>query len=84
MIFDYNGNHYKCVWRTLMDKNSWYNMQPAKINVTIPISLYKKIMKEIKKEFGKDVWKAMQPELEQRFREQHPQRAVIENGVRIK
>ena len=36
------------------------------------------------KEFGKDVWKAMQPELEQRFREQHPQRAVIENGVRIK
>lgn len=36
------------------------------------------------KEFGKDVWKAMQPELEQMFREQHPQRAVIENGVRIK
>jgi hypothetical protein len=36
------------------------------------------------KEFGKDAWKAMQPELEQRFREQHPQRAVIENGVRIK
>lgn len=36
------------------------------------------------KEFGKDVWKAMQPELEKKFRDEHPQRAVIENGVRIK
>lgn len=35
------------------------------------------------KEFGKDVWASMQPELEQAFREKHPQRSVIENGVRI-
>lgn len=36
------------------------------------------------KEFGKDVWQAMQPELEEKFRHEHPQRAVIENGVRVK
>ena len=34
-------------------------------------------------EFGKETWAAMQPELEQKFRELHPQRSVIENGVRI-
>jgi hypothetical protein len=36
------------------------------------------------KEFGKDVWASMQPELEAEFRKKHPQREVIENGVRIK
>lgn len=36
------------------------------------------------KEFGKNVWAAMQPELEKKFRDEHPQRAIIENGVRIK
>jgi len=35
------------------------------------------------KEFGKEVWAAMQPELEEKFRQEHPQRSVIENGVRI-
>jgi hypothetical protein len=35
------------------------------------------------KEFGKEVWAEMQPELEEKFRLEHPQRAVIENGVRI-
>lgn len=39
---------------------------------------------EKEKEFGKDVWAAMQPELEQKFRDEHPQRVVIENGVRIR
>jgi hypothetical protein len=34
-------------------------------------------------EFGKEAWATMQPELEQKFRELHPQRSVIENGVRI-
>lgn len=48
MIFDYNGNRFKCVWRTLMDKNMWYNMEPAKIKVTIPKSLYQKMMKDVK------------------------------------
>ena len=35
------------------------------------------------KEFGKDVWASMQPELEKAFRDKHPQRITIENGVRI-
>jgi hypothetical protein len=35
------------------------------------------------KEFGKEVWASMQPELEKEFRDKHPQRTVIENGVRI-
>jgi hypothetical protein len=36
------------------------------------------------KEFGKEVWASMQPELEQKFRDQHRQREVIENGERIR
>jgi hypothetical protein len=35
------------------------------------------------KEFGKEVWASMQPELEKAFRDKYPQRSVIENGVRI-
>lgn len=35
------------------------------------------------KEFGKEVWASMQPKLEKEFRDKHPQRSVIENGVRI-
>jgi hypothetical protein len=34
-------------------------------------------------EFGKEVWAAMQPELEEKFRQEYPQRTTIENGVRI-
>jgi hypothetical protein len=36
------------------------------------------------KEFGKDVWASMQPELEKEFKDKHPQRSIIENGVRVK
>ena len=35
------------------------------------------------KEFGKAVWRSMQKQLEQEFRDEHPQRITIENGVRI-
>ena len=35
------------------------------------------------KEFGKDVWAGMQKDLEAQFRAEHPQRVVIENGVRV-
>ena len=35
------------------------------------------------KEFGKEVWKLMQPELEEEFRKTYTQRDVIENGERI-
>jgi hypothetical protein len=35
------------------------------------------------KEFGKDVWASMQPELEKAFRDKYPQRQEIKDGVRI-
>jgi hypothetical protein len=35
------------------------------------------------KEFGKEVWAGMQKDLEEQFKKDHPQRSVIENGVRI-
>jgi hypothetical protein len=36
------------------------------------------------KEFGKEVWAGMQKDLEEQFKKDHPQRNVIENGVRLK
>jgi hypothetical protein len=39
---------------------------------------------EKEKEFGKDVWASMQPELEKAFRDKYPQRAEIKNGVRLR
>lgn len=39
---------------------------------------------EKEKQYGKEVWSSMQPELEQKFRDAHPQRVEIENGVRIR
>jgi hypothetical protein len=35
------------------------------------------------KEFGKEVWAGMQKELEQDFRDKHPNKFVIKNGVRL-
>jgi hypothetical protein len=35
------------------------------------------------KEFGKETWLEMQPELEKEFRKKYPQRSEIENGVRL-
>jgi hypothetical protein len=39
---------------------------------------------EKEKEFGKEIWAQMQPELNKKFNQEQPQRSVIENGVRIK
>ncbi len=39
---------------------------------------------EKEKEFGKDVWASMQPELEKAFRDKYPQRYEIKNGVRLR
>lgn len=38
---------------------------------------------EKEKEFGKEVWAGMQKDLEAQFRADHPQRTIIENGVRV-
>ena len=39
---------------------------------------------EKEKQYGKEVWAAMQPELEEKFREEHPQRMEIKEGVRLR
>jgi len=39
---------------------------------------------ENERKYGKDVWESMQPELEKTYLLEHPQRSVIENGVRLK
>lgn len=36
------------------------------------------------KEFGKEVWESMQPELDKKFYEEHRQRYMIENGERLR
>jgi hypothetical protein len=38
---------------------------------------------EKEKEFGKDIWHSMQPELEKAFRDKYPQRSEIKDGVRL-
>ena len=44
----YNGTGYECKWKTQMRKDLWYNMEPVKIKVTIPKSLYDIIKLDIK------------------------------------
>lgn len=44
----YNGTGYECKWKTQMRKDMWYNMEPVKIKVTIPKSLYDIIKLDIK------------------------------------
>lgn len=44
----YNGKGYDCKWKSLMNKDMWYNMEPVKIKFTIPESVYKAILIDIK------------------------------------
>jgi hypothetical protein len=44
----YNGSGYDCKWKTLMNKDMWYNMEPVKIKFTLPESVYKAILIDIK------------------------------------
>jgi arginyl-tRNA synthetase len=48
MKFYYDGIGYPCKWKTKMSKNMWYSQEPAKLKVTLPISVYDKIKKDIK------------------------------------
>lgn len=50
MIFHYKDNCFKCQWKTYMKKNMWYSMEPAKLKVTIPKSLYNEILKDVKED----------------------------------
>ena len=44
----YNGRGYPVQWKSLMMKDMWYNMEPVKIKFTLPESVYKAILIDIK------------------------------------
>ena len=44
----YNGKGYECKWKTLMREDMWYNIEPVKIKFTLPESVYKAILIDIK------------------------------------
>lgn len=48
MFFIYENNSFKCVCKSMMKKDMWYSMEPVKVKVTIPKSLYNEILKDIK------------------------------------
>lgn len=48
MIFYYNDVGYPMTWKSEMRDNMWYNMEPAKIKVTMPYSLYMEILNQYK------------------------------------
>jgi hypothetical protein len=52
----YNGSGYDCKWKTLMRKDMWYNMEPVKIKLTLPESVYNAILIDIK--LNKDEYRA--------------------------
>lgn len=44
----YNGKGYPVQWKSLMRKDMWYNMEPVRIKFTLPESVYKAILIDIK------------------------------------
>jgi len=44
----YNGKGYPVQWKSLMRKDMWYNMEPVKIKFTLPESVYRAILIDIK------------------------------------
>jgi hypothetical protein len=53
MKFYYDGVGYPCKWKTKMNKSMWYSQEPAKLRVTLPVSVYDKIKRDIKADNGK-------------------------------
>ena len=44
----YNGKGYPVKWKSLTRRDMWYNMEPAKLKITIPESVYNAILLDIK------------------------------------
>ena len=44
----YNGRGYPVQWKSLMRKDMWYNMEPVKIKLTLPESVYNAILIDVK------------------------------------
>lgn len=50
MKFYYNDVGYTCNWKTKMSKDMWYSMEPAKVRVTLPKDILKKILIDVKED----------------------------------
>lgn len=50
MKFYYNSVGYTCNWKTKMFKDMWYSMEPAKVRVTLPKDILKKILIDVKED----------------------------------
>jgi hypothetical protein len=50
MKFYYNDVGYICNWKTKMSKNMWYNMEPAKVKVSLPKNILHKILLDVKED----------------------------------
>jgi hypothetical protein len=48
MKFFYNGKGFPCKWKTQIKGDMWYSMEPVKLTVTSPRSLYDIILLDIK------------------------------------
>jgi len=48
MQFYYNNISYKCKWKSLMDKNMWYSMEPVRLKVQMKYEDYVDILYDIK------------------------------------
>lgn len=44
----YKGKGYPVKWKSLMRQDMWYNMEQAKLKLTIPESVYNEILLDIK------------------------------------
>jgi hypothetical protein len=48
MKFFYNGKGFPCKWKCQIKGDMWYSMEPVKLTVTMPQSLYDIILLDIK------------------------------------
>lgn len=48
MKFYYDKTGYKCTWSNKIKGNTWWNMEPVKLKVRIPMSLYRQIVFDLK------------------------------------
>jgi hypothetical protein len=47
MIMYYKDYVFPIIWKSLMSKDMWYSMEPAKITATIPLEIYQPIRMSI-------------------------------------
>ena len=48
MQFYYNNISYECKWKSLMDKNMWYSMEPVRLKIQMKYEDYVDILYDVK------------------------------------